>query len=461
MDTHKSPLAGGVEASAGAAAPGRPRAGLLIRLYRSFTGYGFAVLLIGLLFLLTFLGTLEQRDTSLFEVQRKYFESLYLMQDLGPAESTFERTSWLIGMAFLDLLLIGTLRGLTRILAVAVVSAFVLAVVTHGLVVPLPGAALVMACFFVNLVLGGIIRIRKRKATMGVIIAHVGILLMLLSGLVEYAFSTKGHMTLVEGRDSDEYVSFNEWEVVVFENGNTTEFVVPADEFIHNREEEQVTYQHPALPFQFRISSVMKNSRVAASAARPGDDPGGATYRLVKVKQETEAELDVVGCVITAWSDPSRKDAKSGILWGNEALPFTYEAGGKLWLAHIQRRAWKVPFSIQLDDARMEEHPGTFNAAQGMGMARAYESDVTMTEAGRNEKILISMNEPLRHKGFTFFQTRMGMTEARQPFSQFSVVKNPADAWPLYACYVIAAGLLLHFIRKLSLFVNSIQGRGE
>jgi hypothetical protein len=34
-------------------------------------------------------------------------------------------------------------------------------------------------------------------------------------------------------------------------------------------------------------------------------------------------------------------------------------------------------------------------------------------------------------------------------FSTFAVVRNPADQFPLYACIVIATGLVLHFTRKL------------
>jgi hypothetical protein len=34
-------------------------------------------------------------------------------------------------------------------------------------------------------------------------------------------------------------------------------------------------------------------------------------------------------------------------------------------------------------------------------------------------------------------------------WSVFEVAKNPSDAWPKYASYVILIGLLLHFVPKL------------
>ena len=39
-------------------------------------------------------------------------------------------------------------------------------------------------------------------------------------------------------------------------------------------------------------------------------------------------------------------------------------------------------------------------------------------------------------------------------FSTLSVVRNPADQYPLYSCIIIAAGLILHFARKLTRYVR-------
>ncbi|HNR32702.1 MAG TPA: hypothetical protein PKI11_17560, partial [Candidatus Hydrogenedentes bacterium] len=47
--------------------------------------YGFAIVLLALLFLLTLLGTLEQVDHGLYEAQKKYFESFFLVYELYDA----------------------------------------------------------------------------------------------------------------------------------------------------------------------------------------------------------------------------------------------------------------------------------------------------------------------------------------------------------------------------------------
>ena len=110
-----------------------------------------------------------------------------------------------------------------------------------------------------------------------------------------------------------------------------------------------------------------------------------------------------------------------------------------------------MPFSIKLADFRKEDHPG-------MTMARAFESDVIQTRAGEPREVRIQMNEPLRDGGLVLFQSSWGPSTAGpgdRLFSVFSVVRNPSDHWPLYACIVIGVGLLLAFLPRLWKFVRA------
>src|SRR5687768_4433625 len=97
----------------------RPIFRFFVRLLGSF---GLSITLLVLLALLTWLGTLEQVHSGLFEVQKKYFESFVLLHRVGPIP------------------------------------------------IPLPGANLVLCVLFVNLVVGGIIRLRRNAATAGILV---------------------------------------------------------------------------------------------------------------------------------------------------------------------------------------------------------------------------------------------------------------------------------------------------
>src|SRR6185295_19504353 len=133
----------------------------------ALSSFWLSIVVLSLLLLLTVLGTLEQTRESLYEVQRRYFESAFVIHHVG------------------------------------------------GVPVPLPGVYLLLVVLFVNLLVGGIVRIRKDKTTWGVIVAHVGIVAMLAGGAVEYGWSQKGHATIVEGGETSEFQSYYEWEISV------------------------------------------------------------------------------------------------------------------------------------------------------------------------------------------------------------------------------------------------------
>ena len=57
---------------------------ILRRVLDVLSSYVLSVAVLLLLFLLTFLGTIEQVNEGLFEVQKKYFESIFLLQWVGP-----------------------------------------------------------------------------------------------------------------------------------------------------------------------------------------------------------------------------------------------------------------------------------------------------------------------------------------------------------------------------------------
>jgi len=125
--------------------------------------------------------------------------------------------------------------------------------------------------------------------------------------------------------------------------------------------------------------------------------------------------------------------------------PQELRIGGKSYGIQLRKQHYPMPFTVRLDKFTKEDHPR-------LDMAKVFSSDVTVTEANSSRAVKISMNEPLRAEGLVLYQSSYGPQNARpgtRMFSVLSVVSNPSDQWPLYSCLVIAAGMLLHFTRKL------------
>jgi hypothetical protein len=90
-------------------------------------------------------------------------------------------------------------------------------------------------------------------------------------------------------------------------------------------------------------------------------------------------------------------------------------------------------------------------------MARRFTSWVTKLEGGREEKRVITMNEPVRSEGYAVFQSTFSSGEREGTgvkSSGFMIVENPSDHWPLISCIIVAEGLLLHFLMMLGRFLK-------
>lgn len=371
---------------------------LLKRIIDFLSSLGLSCILFLLLLVLTYLGTLYQVEHGLYEAQRKYFESFFL-----------------IHRAF------GVLP------------------------VPLPGTYLVSIVLCANLVLGALVRARKDWKRLGLWIAHAGIVVLLGGSFAAFQWSDEGHMTLNEHEQADVFESYNEWEITVRETASSGEVDEQVIGQQHLRSGRDVTFAFEAVPFTVSVSGYESNceprpASVGKTGARVID---GFTLKSKPINKKQGR--NAAGAYITVTETGGGK-SHEGILWGWAQHPFRFSAGGKQWDIDMHRRRWTLPFTIVLDKFTHERHPGTM-------MPKTFRSDVTRIEDGVSQQIEISMNKPMRHRGYSFYQSSWGSDNAgpgTRIYSVFSVVRNPADQVPLYACIIITVGLTLYFSLRLA-----------
>lgn len=377
-------------------------------IFRFFASYGLAVTIFVLMFFLILFGTLYQVDHGLFETQNKYFNSAFVIHKIGPVA------------------------------------------------IPLPGGYLLMVLLTINLVCGGFVRIRKSKYTLGVLIGHAGILVMLISSGVTFHFSDRGHMRLYPGEQDDTFYSYYDWNVEIGKPAQGATSHVISDELLKGLgAEDSRTFHHADLPFDVTVSRYAMNG---VPVQTPTGSEGGARvidgFRMEELPLEKESEVNVPAAYVTL-TDKESGEATDGILWGLSTEPLTVQSGDLFYTVGLERKSYSVPFTVRVDDFRREVYAGT-------GMDASFEADVTKIEDGAEEKILIWMNHPLRHKGYTFFQASWGPPDPapNQPlFTVFEVVRNPADQGPLVACIIVGIGLLIHFTQKLGRYMRAESKR--
>lgn len=384
------------------------------RLWRILSGFGLATSLLVLLGILTWLATLEMVDAGLLNTLGKYFHW----------------SSWYV---------VPEING-------------------KSLILPLPGGYWVCALLLVNLILGGLIRLRKGVRTIGVLMSHFGIIFMVAAGGVAQWFELRGVMMLVEGEQADYAISLTEptIEVIEIADGKPTGVVHVVDDSKLRglgRNDRRVV-RLPALPFDLELSGWHKNGFVDR-AAGPGPDVGGWTIR--ERPFNTEAELDSAATYARVVRQDGERDSpfilavappSTGL---NAYAPQMVAADGRQFALRMVKKTIPVPYTVKLDDAVAEYYPNSMRPKSFLSDIERIGSD------GEAVPVRISMNEPMREDGFTFFQRTMsGAAQMNQgpEFSGFEVVSNPADKWPEYSLYVVALGLLIHFVMKFTKFAG-------
>ncbi len=380
------------------------------RFFDWLSGFGLATSMLLLLGILTWLATLEQRDSGLYATLNKYFDwkSPYILPEING----------------------------------------------KMIPIPLPGGYWVCALLTLNLSLGGILRIRKGLKQIPNIISHSGIIILLIGGGVTQHFSERGNLAVGEGETSNVAEDYFEYVVEATEiiDNKPKEIQVIRGKQIEDLVDQSRLFKFPSLPFDLEIAGYLENAQPIATTERAPDN-GELTsdgYYLQSKPAEKNAEANTAACYVRVVERDGTKGAPI-ILAGASFHPFTMRHGDRIFTLDMRKRLWVMPFDLTLNKFTAEFYPGT-------SRPKKFISQVTRTENNQKADATIQMNEPLRYEGLTFFQASYGPPGAgpgQKLYSVFEVVKNPADKWPEYSLWVVVVGLTLQFGLKLVLFILS------
>jgi hypothetical protein len=124
---------------------------------------------------------------------------------------------------------------------------------------------------------------------------------------------------------------------------------------------------------------------------------------------------------------------------------------GRTFKIGLRNERYYQPFSLKLVKTTHEVYPGT-------EIPKNFQSHVLLENSSTGEKreIDISMNNPLRYGGLTFYQHQMGRTEPTggKGTSVLQVVRNPSWITPYLGCLVVSIGMLWQFLYHLVGFIS-------
>lgn len=328
------------------------------------------------LMVLTVLGTVSQKDIGLYEATQTYLHSIILW--LGP--------------------------------------------------VPTPGGLTIIALIFLSLTIKFLFFSKWNRQESGIILTHLGILMLLLGGIITIATTKEGFMIIPEGDSASHFGDYRQRVLTLAQEDK--------EPVIFNFEDLKKDQEINIGEIKIKLLDLCENCAVQSPTGKYENLKGLAkNMELYAVASAKNKEENFSGLTFTAF----KGEKTLGTYIVMEDIPRTSEVAGiETTLGRAQTR---LPFTISLQDFRQVLYDGTVKP-------RDYESDLIVDDNGVSWPVTIRMNEPLRYKGYTFYQSSFDQTPQIE-ITVLNVVKNEGRLFPYIASFIIFAGLLLHFFIRI------------
>ncbi|MBA4066167.1 MAG: ResB protein required for cytochrome C biosynthesis [Isosphaera sp.] len=323
---------------------------------------------------------------------------------------------------------------------------------TWGGAFPFPGGKLLGGLMLLNLVAAHLVRFRLTWKRSGVLILHSGVILLFVGEFVTREFAVEQRMTIDQGESVNyaEDARLCELAFVTPAGPGRPERVTAVPESRLRKGNGRVT--HPDLPVDVEVVEFMPNSALEKAGGRdnPATAGAGLTTLLGRRREvagaDTDQKVDMRSAYVTLYrkgtDEPVGTYATSVMLSEQRVA-----VDGQAFDLALRFRRYPKPYTIHLVEFRHDKYLGTEKA-------KNFSSKVVVLdpENGVEREVVISMNDPLRYRGETFYQggfdPRTGTTTILQ------VVRNPGWVLPYVSCVVVTLGMLVHFGIHLTQFLR-------
>lgn len=314
-------------------------------------------------------------------------------------------------------------------------------------ILPLPGGLLTLLVLTASLTAKLFLASRWRWNNAGTIITHLGALLLLWGGLITYLHAQEGSMVIYEGESADYFSDYHARELAIVESENGHAIIsFPWEELKQGR-----VLSIPGLPVRLEIIKHCRNCNIFQRSV-PENDPSLKEFQGMARKLDIaplppeKQDEDNRGAVQFRVSGAGDKDGIHFSADFIDASP-SIQVNGKTYNIALRHKRTQLPFKISLVDFEKITYPGT-------DKPKSYRSEIILKENGLEWRSLIQMNEPLRYRGYTFYQSSF-IDDGKKQATVLAVVKNAGRLFPYISSIVMCIGLLIHVVMSLPGLIRS------
>ena len=317
-----------------------------------------------------------------------------------------------------------------------------------------------LACAVVILI-GANLLFEKRG---GIVVLHIGVALLMFSEL-QVGFTAKENMlALKEGETSSFMRDTRERELAVVYRKGGKDNVVAIPEVVlvdaaAAEDPEGKIVDVETLPFIIRVDSFLRNSSLRSRLPdEKGTTTGLGAFAVAEEKDPVTGMDDAhdMSAIGISLLDRSTGKELHTLLCAQDVsetrtVPIAEQAtvDSKDYQFYLRFQRNYKNYEVELLDVSRTNYVGT-------ATPRDYRSQIVIRdkETGQADEFALWMNNPLRYKGETFYQSGYNELPDGTEMTTLSVVRNTGWMLPYIACMIVAVGMFAQFGLTLGRYLS-------
>ncbi len=298
--------------------------------------------------------------------------------------------------------------------------------------IPLPGGGIALALITISLAIKFLFYSPWSWKRSGIIISHLGSLMLLIGGFITILNSQEGFIIIPEGEERAYFSDYHQRTVFIYDDDKKI-VSVPFNKF-----KNEFEVDNEALPFKIFTKSTCDNCAISTLSQKDELRKNlAAEIKITSQKSEVNKEENFSGMTFRLLEKERNKIIGEYIVLEDVEQPKPY----KNFDIKIERDKTPLPFSISLQNFEKIDYAGTSNASD-------YISELTFNENGVSWPVKVQMNKPYRYKGYSFFQSSFDQRDGVET-TVINVVQNSGRLFPYISSFLIFLGLFIHLISRI------------
>ncbi len=312
----------------------------------------------------------------------------------------------------------------------------------------------------------------------GIVLLHIGVALLMFSELQVGFYAKENMLALQEGQKLSYMRDTRQIELAVVYRQDDKDhvFAIPESRIVAASDAEapeDKIIDQPSLPFKLRVEGkFLRNVQLRSSL--PGEDKlatAGLGTFATPVEIDTVTGMDDshdMGAIRFTLLDRETGKEIETLLCSQDvsearSVPIAEQAtvDGQDYQFYLRFQRNYKDYEVELLDVSRTNYVGS-------STPRDYRSKIIIhdNKTGEAEEYALWMNNPLRYKGETFYQSGYNELPDGTEMTTLSVVRNTGWMLPYIACMIVAVGMFAQFGLTLGRYLSrfdqtSPQGNGD